>query len=75
MDYVKGKDWYKRNYYTEKLDKQQFDKLHPANYSEAVKERVRRELKVDLDESHPEAIEWAVKKAKAKYKRELNGST
>ncbi|KKN72864.1 hypothetical protein LCGC14_0407190 [marine sediment metagenome] len=43
--------------------------------NEATKERVRRELKVDLDESEPEAIAWAVKKAKAKYKRELNGNT
>lgn len=47
--------------------------MKQANFSEATKERIRRELHINPDTCSDEEIAWAVKKAKAKYKRELNG--
>lgn len=57
------------------MKQEEFNKIYPKVHPEVIKERFRRELKVDLEESSPEEIDWAIKKAKAKYKEELENGT
>lgn len=57
-----------------KMKQEDFNRIYPASFSEATKERMRRELHIDPDSCSSEEFAWTIKKAKAKYKRELDAT-
>lgn len=51
------------------MDNKEFRKLYPRKYDEAFKDKIRRQLHIDVDEVSQAEYDWAVKKARARWKR------